>query len=150
MLGHLLELVDVAPVEDPLAVGLGARQHTRVGAGGDETASVSSVSLTGLGVDTSTRCSARPRISSESRPGPARSGRPRDQPPRMSADWAIASPLTRWLTVARSRWTVVSSAPFSPSTAESRTEVMVPAAAMRVFDGTQSVGTLAPPARPAR
>ena len=36
VLGHLVELVDVAPVEDPLAVRLGARQHARVGAGGDE------------------------------------------------------------------------------------------------------------------
>ena len=63
----------------------------------------------------------------------------------MSADWAMARPLTRWLTDARSRLTVASSAPCRPRTAESRTEVMAPAAAMRVLDGTQSVSTLAPP-----
>ncbi len=63
----------------------------------------------------------------------------------MSADWAIARPFTRWFTVARSRWTVASSAPLRPRAAESRTDVMVPAAAMRVFEGTQSVSTLAPP-----
>ena len=40
---------------------------------------------------------------------------------------------------------MASSAPCSPRTAESRTEVMVPAAAMRVLEGTQSVSTLAPP-----
>ena len=71
VLGHLREVVDVAPVEDPLAVGLGARQHARVGAGGDE----DDVGLQRLGAapsasSTSTRCSARPRISSESRPVP--------------------------------------------------------------------------------
>ena len=63
----------------------------------------------------------------------------------MSADWAIARPLTRWLTVARSRLTVDRSAPCIPRTAESRTEVMAPAAAMNVLEGTQSVSTLAPP-----
>ena len=63
----------------------------------------------------------------------------------MSADWAIARPLTRWLTAARSRPTAAGSAPCTPRTTESCTVVMAPAAAMRVLDGTQSVRTLAPP-----
>ena len=36
VLGHLVEVVDVAPVEDPLAVGLGAGKHPRIGTGGDQ------------------------------------------------------------------------------------------------------------------
>ena len=129
VLGHLLEVVDVAPVEDPLAVGLGAGQHARVGAGRDE----DDVALQLLGdlrrrrPATSTWCAARPRTSSASRPCPETIRTP--SPARrawMSADWAMARPLTRWLTDARSRPTVARSAPCSPRTAESRTDVMAP------------------------
>ena len=148
VLGCLVEVVDVAPVEHPLAVGLGAGQHARVGAGGDQ----DDVALELLGdgavaVD-APRPGGRPArgSSSENRPDPAMIRTPSASSRAwMSADWATARPLTRRLTFARSSPTAASSPPSSPRTAESRTEVMAPAAAISVLDGTQSVSTLAPP-----
>ena len=79
VLGHLLELVDVAPVEDPLAVGLGAGQHPRVGAGGDEDdVALQLLGDPAVGVERPRR-GARPGRGSRRRAGPARrrSARPR-------------------------------------------------------------------------
>ena len=36
VLGQLLQVIELAPVQDSLAVGLGVGQHPRAGAGGDQ------------------------------------------------------------------------------------------------------------------
>ena len=148
VLGHLVEVVDVAPVEDPLAVGLGAGQHPRVGAGGDE----DDVALQLLGdravvvehLDP-VRGQAADLVGEPALPGDdphALAGQPGVDVGGLGHRQALDPVVDR----RRGRGsTVASSAPCSPRTAESRTEVMAPAAAMRVLEGTQSVRTLAPP-----
>lgn len=72
----------------------------------------------------------------------------------MSWDWARASRFTRRLTLPRSTPTTralcasggVSSATMMPSSSYEESKVVITSAvAMRVFDGTQSVSTDAPP-----
>jgi hypothetical protein len=62
----------------------------------------------------------------------------------MSLDWAAASRRTRWWTASAS--TVTSAAPLIPNCSVSRWAVTTSELAMKVFDGTQSWSTQAPPA----
>ncbi len=62
----------------------------------------------------------------------------------MSTDWASARPFTRPCTTATSTSTLSGSS-ITPRLGASRTEVRLPAEAMNVLDGTQSVSTQAPP-----
>ena len=116
VLGHLLELVDVAPVEDPVVVGLGAGQHARVGAGGDEDG-VALQLLDDRAVVVqdlhAVRGEAPDVVGEPARPVTMRTPSA-SRRAWMSADWAIARPLTRWLTDARSSPTVASSVPMQP------------------------------------
>ena len=94
---HLVEVVDLLPGQDPLAVRLGGGQRARRGAGGDQDGVGAQDLLGAVGVSTTTRS------------GPARLPRPwRTWTPSFSSRRAMsslcawASALTRWLTRARS------------------------------------------------
>ena len=136
MLGHLVEVVDLAPVEDPLAVGLGAGQHARVGAGRDQDdvalqlladLAVGVRDLDAMGGEAADLVGEPPCPATIRTPSPARRA-------WMSADWAIARALTRSFTVARSTLTVAVGA-LQPEDGGVAHDVMAPAAAMRVLDG---------------
>ena len=103
VLGQLGEVVELAPGEDALAVGLGVVEHARGGAGGDQhdvggehlAAAVGRAGLDGVQPRAlgSSANAAVPRMIRT----PSRSTRA-----RTSADWAMARLLTRALTRGRS------------------------------------------------
>ena len=72
MLGQRVEVVELAPVQDALAVGLRAGQHPRAGAGGDQhDVGLEHARSMPSGVVTLTRCAAMPRHVVDSSPRPA-------------------------------------------------------------------------------
>ena len=148
-LRQLVEVVDLLPGEDPLAVGLGAGRR-RAGAHRWRR---------GRRRRRTPRCCRR-RRSRRRGTGPrgCRAPRTTRTPSRsrrawMSSDWAAASRFTRSLTAARSTETRPgagrSAAMRTPRSPLSAARVITSAVAMRVLLGTQSVSTHEPP-RPSR
>ena len=148
LVGHLGEVVDLLPGQDPLAVGLGgraacaARRRWRAARRPPRAVSLAAV---GRGRRRPGRARRAGRARGR-RATPSRSSRR-----AMSADWSAASCLTRALTRARSTDSVGGGVALVVGEARPRARrrrpcsVISSAVAIRVLLGTQSVSTAEPP-----